>query len=116
MADVSDAIRDLDDLPFGGVWPTSDLAFDMRLRFGVIKDSVPCLDSEVEATPVFFECVDDPQTLLIVTKAGKHARQCRLARVPKWRVPEIVGEADRLCEIFVEMKGSSDRPCNLSHL
>ena len=97
VVDVRDAIDEPHDLPLEGL----GLAL-ARVR----EDPVAHLGGEVERAR-------DPQGLLVVAKAaaeplGQSLVERVLPRVPEWRVPHVVPEPDRLCQVLVEPQ----RPCD----
>src|SRR5262249_44223109 len=72
-----------------------------------------------EARVPFLELVDDAQRLEIVLEAAElaHAIVERvLARVTERRMSQVVGEADRLDEILVQLERARDRARDLRDL
>ena len=88
----------------------------------MLQDSLARLEGQVQPAecrvPVL-QTIHHAQRLEIVLEASErlHALIERiLSRVTERRVTEIVGEADRLGQVFIESHGSRHRPGNLRHL
>ena len=88
-----------------------------RLPFRVLRDAVADFPRQVEAPAVVLQKVDDAEALQVVVEAAGHqAIDDPLARMPEWRVAEIVAERNRFGELFVQAKDLGDGAGDLRHL
>ena len=113
VVDVGDAVDDPHDPALERRGP--------RGAPGVTEDAVANARAEVQPDPIALEHLDDPQRLLVVTKAAVEALtkagvDDRLADMAERRVAEIVSEPDRLDEILVEGERTRDRARDLRDL
>ena len=115
VIDVGDAIGDADDLAFERIRPGPPPLGHSGAGLGVAEDSVADGIGEVQSAAFSSPDVDDTQALLVVAKAGKGLGQRRLPGVAERRVTEIVTEADRLDQIFVQSERAADRASDLRH-
>ena len=99
VVDVGDAVDEPDD---------SALERPRLVRPSVVEDPVAHLFGEVETAAISFEDVDDPERVLVVAEPEpepltEDGVERLLPGVAEGRVPEVVTEADRLDEIFVQV-------------
>ena len=80
------------------------------------NDAVAHFVCQIESFAVFFNCIHDAQTLLIMMKAEAANRIERtLACVSERRMTQVVTERNRFRQIFVQVEASRNRPRNLRH-
>ena len=82
----------------------------------VVDDAVLDLEGQIEPHALALKILNDAQALLVVREVADDLRHRRLARVTERRMPDVVPECDRLCQILVEEKSSRDRARDLRHL
>jgi hypothetical protein len=78
----------------------------------VVRDAVPHLPREVQA----LENLDDPHGLEVVPEPRVERGDHLLAEVTEGRMAEIVPQADRLDQVFVEAERPGDGPRHLGDL
>ena len=88
----------------------------------MFEDPLPGLEREVESVVkrvTLFQLVHYPQALQVVLKAPEvsHAAiQGVLTRMPKWGVPQIMGQRDSFYQVFVDLQRTRNRPPELRDL
>ena len=86
----------------------------MHVAIGMLLDAFTDIPSQVEAGTrgiFFFEDFDDPEALCVMIEAPlslHEAVQFLLSGVTAGGVPEIMGQRDGFCEIFIETKGPGE--------
>src|SRR5215213_4797792 len=116
MVDIRDTVGDANDFAFERIRHARRGVGDTRAELGVTKNAVADWKGQVETAPIPFQMIDDAQTLLVVSKAGKRIGQSRLTGVAERRVTEIVAETNRLDEVLIEEERPADGAGDLGHL
>ena len=88
----------------------------------MFEDALPRLKGEIEAVVLgvpFFEPIHHAQALQVVLKTPKpgHAAMQRiLPRMPKRRMPQVMGQRNRLDQVLVDLQRPRNGPPELRHL
>ena len=117
VVDVGDRVGDLDDLPFQRARHAPGRRHDITAGFGVQVDALAHRVGQVQARAIFFQHFDNAAALFVVAKrVPLRVRDCGLAGVAERRVPEVVPQADRFDQIFVQAQCARDGAGDLRHL
>src|SRR5258705_776336 len=98
------------------------MEFGCVVQRTVLEDSYAAVEGEMQPGQVrvaFFEFIDDAQRLQVVLESAvvAHARVERiLPGMPEGRVPEVMRQADRLGQRFIQLQRARDGARDLRNL
>src|SRR5687767_4201803 len=88
----------------------------------MLEDAFACFEAEVQAVEIritLFKQVDHAQALQVVLETTMRLHtvvQSVLPRVAESGVAQVVGQSDRLDQVFVDGQGAGNGPGELRHL
>ena len=102
MVDIGDLIRQPHDLPL------KSCRFSHTLVIADPIDDFPC---EIQPLSVLFQHFHHAHALFVVFESARtHSVQSPLSGMTKGRMPEIMPQTDRFCQIFIQPQRLRDGP------
>src|SRR4030042_5024030 len=83
----------------------------------MLQNTVPDFMGQIQSFTIFFEKINNPETLFIVVKpAGMYFPQNVLSCMTEWRMAEVVSKSNSFCQILIQSQCLCYCPCDLRYL